>query len=126
MLMSDLRYFALSELKHPELDSPDFWAWLDRVRELYGFPLVVTSDGRTAAENAAAPNSSPTSRHLFGEAADFEFPPSMNHLFLLVDAVMHAETDRPIELEIVHDQNAHVHVAWLPMGRASSLIVRVG
>src|SRR5437764_11274818 len=123
-LTADSRYFALAEFRHPELMSEEFVAWLDRVRAEYGFPLTLTSDGRTAAENAVASGSSPSSRHLCGEAVDAAFPPTANHLWLFVQAVMRCAAARPIELELVHShRDSHVHVAWLQPGRASSLIV---
>jgi len=123
-LLVDTRFFKLSEFRHPELMNADFVTWLNAIREEYGFPIVLTSDGRTPEENAAASGSSPTSRHLVGEAIDMEFPPTANHTWLLVQAVLQTPTMRPIELELVHSAaDAHVHIAWLPLGRASSLIV---
>ena len=123
-LVSDTTYFKLKEFRHPELMSIPFVMWLNSVRKEFGFPIKITSDGRTAAENAAASGSSPTSRHLLGEAVDIEFPPTANHLWLLVQAVMTCQATRPIELELVHSPaDSHVHLAWLAPGRASALIV---
>jgi len=123
-LLADTRYFKLAEFRHPELMNVDFVLWLNKVRFEYGYPMVLTSDGRTPAENAAASGSVPTSRHLVGEAIDMEFPPTANHLWLLVEAVMKTMEARPIELEIVHGpSDHHVHIAWLEPGRASSLTV---
>lgn len=123
-LTSDTRFFKLREFKHPELMSADFVAWLNKVREEYGFPMVLTSDGRTPAENAALldKGASPSSRHLVGEAVDIAYPPTANHAWLLVQAVMSAPTTRSVELELV-PADGHVHIAWLQLGRAPALIV---
>lgn len=123
-LTADTRYFALAEFKHPELMSADFVAWLNKVRAEYGFPIRLTSDARTPAENDAlkARGSSPSSRHLAGEAIDMAYPPTANHVWLLVEAVMKCQTARPIELELV-PADGHIHIAWLQPGRASSLII---
>lgn len=123
-LTSDTKYFKLSEFHHPELMNADFVEWLNKVRFEYGFPIQLTSDARTAEENAAASGSSPTSRHLVGEAVDIRFPPTAYHVWRLVEAVMKMQVARPVELELVNSaRDSHVHIAWLQPGRASSLIV---
>lgn len=123
-LTVDTRYFKLAEFRHPELMSADFVGWLNKVRAEYAFPIVLTSDARTAAENDAASGSSPHSRHLVGEAVDMEFPYTSNHLWLLVEAIMKCQAARSIELEIVNStKDRHVHLAWLALGKASSFIV---
>ena len=123
-LTNDTRFFALKEFSHPELMDADFVDFLNAVRFEYGNPIKLTSDARTPAENAAASGSSPKSRHLVGQAVDMQFPPTANHLWRLVEAVVHCQRTQPIELEIVHGPaDAHIHLAWLAPGRASSLIV---
>lgn len=123
-LTTDTKYFKLAEFRHPELMSEEFVTWLNKVRAEYGFPLHLTSDARTPEENLRTSGSSPTSRHLVGQAIDVEFPPTANHVWLLVQAVMRVADAHPIELELVHGAtDAHVHLAWLPPGRASALIV---
>jgi len=117
-----LKHFKWREWKHPELMDFAFTQFLDAVRTEYGFPIVLTSDARTPAENAAASGSSPSSRHLVGQAVDIRFPPTANHLWLLVHAVYSCQRASPIELELVHGPaDSHVHIAWEVLGRASSL-----
>jgi len=120
-----LRHFKWSEFHHPELMDYAFCTFVDDVRHEFGFPVVLTSDARTANENAAASGSRPTSRHLAGQAVDFKFPPTANHLWLLVAAVMRCMRAPPVELELVNSaQDQHVHLAWLEPGRASKLLVK--
>ena len=119
-----LKHFAWHEWHHPALVDFGFAQFLDAVRTEYGFPLILTSDARTPTENAAASGGSPTSRHLLGQAVDLRFPPTANHLWLLVAAIFHCQRSQPIELELVHGpSDSHVHLAWHAMGRASSLEV---
>lgn len=119
-----LRWFKWEEFKHPELMDLAFVSFVDDVRQEYGFPLHRTSDARTAEENASSPGSSITSRHLVGQAMDFKFPPTKHHLWQFVAAVMRCQRAQPIELEIVHGPtDSHIHLAWLPAGRASALEV---
>jgi len=100
-----------------------FAVYLDNVRDDYGFPIVLTSDGRTPAENTAA-GGVPDSRHLFGQAADVEFPPTANHLLMLVEACIKRQVAFPLELEIdSRPESPHVHIAWKVPGRAGSLEV---
>jgi hypothetical protein len=124
-ITSPLRHFALSEFRHPELVTNESAVWLDDIRESYGFPLVITSDARTVAENAAASGSSPTSLHLQGRAFDLRYPASAELVWRFVDAVFLASGLRPVELELVNSaQDTHIHIALLPDGTPSRLIVR--
>lgn len=124
-ITSTLRHFALTEFAHHELVDNAAATWLDDIRELCGFPLIITSDARTQAENDAASGSSPTSLHLTGRAFDLRYPKSAEDVWKLVDAVYLASGERPVELELVHSaQDQHVHIALLPAGKASRLIVR--
>jgi hypothetical protein len=61
----ELRYFRREEFRHPEAMDPVFLRFLHRVREHYGDVMLLTSDGRTPAANAAAVGHSDTSLHLF-------------------------------------------------------------
>ena len=121
-----LRWFQESEFKHPELMDSQFLVFLDDVRQAYGYPLTVTSDGRTPEENAAAPNSSPTSLHLIGRAVDVRFPPTAQHLWDLVRAVQVVAGERATELELVSPADSHVHIGVWPdgSGRSSVLILQ--
>lgn len=121
-----LKWFKADKLRHPELCDYPFFVFLDSVREEYGFPLVLTNDARTPVENAAleARGAAPNSRHLAGQAVDIAFPATANHLWQLVAAIVKCQRAIPVELEIVHGPtDRHVHLAWLPQGRASSLEV---
>jgi peptidase M15-like protein len=122
-----LRFFKWSEFRHPELFDYSFAVFIDQVRYEYGWPIVLTNDARTPAENEAlrSQGSAPNSRHLAGQAIDMEFPPSSNHLWRLVEAVMKVAGERPIELELVNSSvDTHVHIAFLEPGRASKLLVK--
>src|SRR5690348_10699290 len=96
-----LRWFKASEFHHPEGMDYSYLVFLDNVRAAYGFPIVLTSDFRTPAENAAASGSSPTSLHLIGRAVDCVFPPTAAHVWDLVRAVQAVAGTRACELELV-------------------------
>lgn len=124
-ITSTLHHFSLSEFRHPELVDNAAATWLDDIREAAGFVLTITSDARTQAENDAASGSSPTSLHLTGHAFDLRYPKTAEEVWRLVDAVFLASGDRPVELELVHSaQDQHIHLALLPAGKTSRLIVR--
>jgi len=125
MITSTLRHFALTEFRHPELVQNDAAVWLDDIRDYCGFPLTLTSDARTPAENAAASGSSPTSLHLQGRAFDLRYPQTEEQVWRFVDAVFLASGERPVELELVNSaQDKHLHIGLLPTGKASRIIVR--
>jgi hypothetical protein len=124
-ITSTLRHFALTEFRHPELVQNDAAVWLDDIRDLCGFPLLLTSDARTQAENDAASGSSPTSLHLQGRAFDLKYPKTAEEVWRFVDAVYLSSGERPVELELVNSaQDKHLHIALLPPGKQSRLIVR--
>lgn len=124
-ITSTLKWFKLSEFRHPELVQNDAATWLDDIRESCGFPLVLTSDARTPEENAAASGSSPTSLHLTGRAFDLRYPKSAEDVWRFVDAVYLCSGERPVELELVNSaQDKHLHIALLASGKTSRLIVR--
>lgn len=122
MLPTDLRYFTSREFSHPELVDEHAARLLDAIRARYGFPLHVTSDARTAAENAAASGSSPTSWHLKGRAFDLAMPPTPAALWRFVHSVMLVVGQEPVELELVGGPtDHHVHVAFPDDHRPSTL-----
>lgn len=124
-ISSTLRHFALREFRHPELVQDAAAIWLDDIRDAYGAPLILTSDARTPAENAAASGSSPTSLHLQGRAFDLRYPASPELVWQFVDAVLLVSGARPVELELVNSaQDKHIHIALLPEGRQSRILVR--
>lgn len=124
-ISSALRHFQRKEFRHPELVEDVAAVWLDDIRDACDFPLVLTSDARTPAENAAASGSSPTSLHLQGRAFDLRYPDSAELVWRFVDAVMLVSGTRPVELELVNSaRDKHLHIALLPEGRQSRIIVR--
>jgi len=121
-----LHYFKWAEFRHPE--RVDFVAarFLDNVRERYGALIVLTSDARTPEENAAASGSSPTSYHLSGRAFDFRLPATAEAIWKLVVAVIGEAHvyGGPVELELVKGPtDRHVHLALMPAGRVSRLVL---
>ena len=93
------KYFKLSEFDSPdrpgsgELMEHEVIQALDIARDIYGYPMVITSGFRTIAHNrsliergyAASPNSS----HLLGWAVDIAVPNSQRR-FLMVEALLDA------------------------------------
>ena len=124
MITATLRHFALTELRHPELVVNDCAVRLDDIRELCGFPLVITSDARTAAENASAPGSSASSLHLLGRAFDLQWLEDAAQRWAFLEAVYLASGSWSVELELVpFGPNRHIHVGWFPDdGHPSTLI----
>jgi Peptidase M15 len=126
-LANDLVYFKLSEFKHPELVDAAAAAMLDEVRGRYGKPLVLTSDARTPAENAALPGSSPTSLHLQGRAFDMEWIASAADRYQFVVAVLGTARlyGYQPELEFVlSGAEQHVHLGFYPAGHVGQLELR--
>ena len=93
------KYFKLSEFDSPdrpgsgELMEHEVIQALDVARDIYGYPMVITSGFRTIEHNrsliergyAASPNSS----HLLGWAVDIAVPNSQRR-FLMVEALLDA------------------------------------
>lgn len=124
-ITSPLRHFQVSEFRHPELVQNEAAVWLDDIREYADFPLILTSDARTAEENAAASGSSPTSLHLQGRAFDLRYPGSPELVWRFVEAVFIVSGSRPVELELVRSaKDQHLHIALLPNDRDSRVLVR--
>lgn len=126
MIQGPLRHFQLNEFRHADLVDNAAAVWLDDIRELFGLPLVLTSDARTPAENAAASGSSPTSLHLLGRAFDLQWIADSGHLWRFVEAVYLASGERAVELELVNGPaDRHIHVGLYPdEGHESRLLVR--
>lgn len=93
------KYFKLSEFDSPdrpgsgELMEHEVIQALDIARDIYGYPMVITSGFRTIEHNrsliergyAASPNSS----HLLGWAVDIAVPNSQRR-FLMLEALLDA------------------------------------
>lgn len=109
---SSITHFKESEFKHPELINADALHLLDKVRELYGSPIVVTSDARTPDHNSEVGGSS-TSLHLVGCAFDIKAPITAQKLFLLTRAVLNVSQGLSVEYEIdVRPESKHIHIGW--------------
>lgn len=68
-----LREFECKDGSHQVVLKRDLLDKLQRLRDLAGLPVVVTSGYRNPAYNLKV-GGSPTSRHLRGEAADIQIP----------------------------------------------------
>lgn len=126
MISTTLRHFQLSEFAHPNLVDNAAAVFLDDIRNLYGNPLTITSDARTAEENAAASGSSATSLHLLGRAFDLKWIADPEQLWTFVESVLLAAGERAVELELVNGpSDRHIHVGLYPNGdHKSRLLVR--
>jgi hypothetical protein len=93
------KYFKLSEFDSPdrpgsgELMEPEVVQALDICRDIYGFPMVITSGFRTIEYNRDLMErgypASPKSSHLLGWAADIAVP-NNERRFLLLEALLDA------------------------------------
>jgi zinc D-Ala-D-Ala carboxypeptidase len=62
---------------------------LERIREFFGLPVHIDSGFRSEALNDAVPNSSKTSQHSLGEAADITIPGlDLVHIIRYIVAVL--------------------------------------
>ena len=131
MLNHDLRYFKLSEFKHPELVNETAAEMLDEIRSQYGRPLVLTDDARLPTDKP--PGYSPTSLHYKGQAFDLRSRDmSAEALWKLVTAVFNVAAwvargaKEGVELEIVSSStDHHVHIGFfLGDGRKNRLLIR--
>lgn len=88
------KWFKMSEFDSPdqpgsgELMEPAVVQALDIARDIYGFPMVVTSGVRSIAHNKAV-GGSPKSSHLLGWAVDIAVPNSERR-FLMLEALLDA------------------------------------
>lgn len=92
--MRKYKYFDLSEFDSPDLPGSgemmedEFVERLDLVRDLCGFPIMITSGYRTVAHNKAV-GGSKTSSHLLGWAADLAVTTSRKR-YVLINACLEA------------------------------------
>lgn len=97
------KYFKLSEFDSPdkpgtgELMEPEVIQALDIARDIYGYPMKITSGFRTIEHNRSLIErgypASPKSSHLLGWAADISVPNSERR-FLMVEALLDAGFNR--------------------------------
>jgi len=94
---------------------PDLLARLDRMRDLVGGPLALTSAIRCAAHNAAV-GGSPTSSHLVGHAVDIAVPGVAQRYNLLSAALSQGFQRIGIGKDFIHLDNDPAKprgVVWL-------------
>ncbi len=68
-----LREFACKDGSHQVAIHSELLERLQRLRDLAGKPITITSGYRNTSHNKAV-GGSPTSRHLLGQAADIQIP----------------------------------------------------
>jgi uncharacterized protein YcbK (DUF882 family) len=93
------KWFKLSEFDSPdkpgsgEMMEPAVVQALDIARDIYGYPMKITSGFRTIEHNrsllAKGYKASPKSSHLLGWAADI-YVPNSERRFLMVEALLDA------------------------------------
>ena len=120
------KWFKLSEFDSPdrvgtgELMEHDVVQALDIARDIYGFPMVITSGFRTIEYNRdlmkRGYHASPKSSHLLGWAADIAVPNNRRR-FLMLEALLDANFNR---IGIGAD---HIHVDMDPNKPANSIWV---
>ena len=97
------KYFKLSEFDSPdrpgsgELMEPEVVQALDIARDIYGYPMKITSGFRTIEYNRSLIErgypASPKSSHLLGWAVDIAVPNSERR-FLMIEALLDAGFNR--------------------------------
>lgn len=131
MITHDLRYFKLSEFKHPELVDPVAASMLDEIRHQYGKELTLTDDARLPGDRPVG--SVADSLHYKGQAFDIRTKDkNAVDLFSLLDAVYNVSkwiargTKSGVEVELVSSTtDHHLHVGfWLGERSYNTLTVR--
>lgn len=129
-LTADLRHFARSEFKHPELVNQTAAELLDEIRDQFGSPLVLTDDARLPGD--VPPGGSTTSLHFKGQAFDVRTRGfTEEQMFKLTAAVVNVALwvargqKSGIEFEIdTSTDEPHVHIGFfLGDGRQNRLFV---
>ncbi len=115
------KWFKLSEFDSPdrpgsgELMEPEVVQALDITRDIYGFPMVITSGFRSVEHNKKVGGSRQSS-HLLGYAADIAVPNSQRR-YLLVEALLDAGFNRlGLGKDFVHvdmDPNKTPNCIWV-------------
>ena len=107
--------------RHPDKMTPRFFGWINDAAHDSGQYPRITSDWRDPAANANASGSSTTSRHLYGEAVDFDIPRTGHGAIvgpLVVALIRRAEAmgvTNEIEIELVASaKDSHLHLALDP------------
>jgi uncharacterized protein YcbK (DUF882 family) len=120
------KWFKLSEFDSPdrpgsgELMEPEVIQTLDIARDIYGYPMVITSGFRTIEHNRSLIQkgypASPKSSHLLGWAADIAVPNNEKR-YLMVEALIDAGFTRlGIGKDMIHvdlDPNKPPNSIWV-------------
>lgn len=106
MVPPNLKHFAPQEFSHPDLVDNQAVRVLDEIRDVYGFPMILTDDARLPGE--APPGASATSLHYTGRAFDVVFPSTREFAWELARAVfqVQAASRLGLELELVNNTGA--------------------
>ena len=114
------KYFKLSEFQSPdrpgsgELMEHEVVQALDIARDIYGYPMVISSGFRSIEANRAC-GGSPKSSHLLGYAVDIAITNSRRR-FLLLEALLDAGFNRiGVSEDFIHvdmDPNKTPNALW--------------
>ena len=114
------KYFKLSEFDSPDRPGSgepmehEVVQALDIARDIYGYPMIISSGFRSVEHNRAV-GGSPKSSHLLGWAVDIAITNSRKR-FLLVEALLDAGFNRiGISEDFVHcdmDPNKSPNTLW--------------
>lgn len=129
-----VKYFKASEFKAPDHIEPKLLLLLDGVRDEFGGPFFITSDGRDPEHNKRV-GGVPTSLHLYDaekglkcHAVDFWFnaaPRPYAQFAQIAEAVATVSNELGVsyQLEIVYsDKDKHIHLGIFRDPRPSELI----
>lgn len=99
---------------------------MERVRDLLGCPVIVSSGYRSPALNAATPGSSKTSAHCLGYAVDFICPAYGSPLAVAtyLYGKLRDEAGAALFDQVIHEYGAWCHVSFDPRLRGEALTAK--